>query len=355
MERYAILMAGGSGLRLWPFSRKKKPKQFISADSGPCMMLETLERIRPVVPPDNCFVVTSRTLEEITRSTLKGTVPESNIILEPMPKNTAACIAYAVFTLKSKGIDGVLCFFPADGYVKNRTEYCSAVSRAYAAAEHTEGLVVIGLKPSRPATGYGYLRIGPGRPDEARPVLRFVEKPDRSTAEKFLSSGDYLWNSGIVAGRLSSFSAHIRSFLPEHSRIFSEAMENPDGQAAGPSIQKAYSEIPDLSFDKGVLEKSGDIAAVEGNFDWDDIGSLEGLAVPLRPDPDGNRVKGAFFGVDTKDCIIYGNQTLVAAIGMENVVIALTDDAILVCPRSRAQDVKTLVERLKNSQYKQFS
>jgi hypothetical protein len=180
LERYAILMAGGSGLRLWPFSRKKKPKQFISADSGPCMMLETLERIRPVVPPDNCFVVTSRTLEEITRSTLKGTVPESNIILEPMPKNTAACIAYAVFTLKSKGIDGVLCFFPADGYVKNRTEYCSAVSRAYAAAEHTEGLVVIGLKPSRPATGYGYLRIGPGRPDEARPVLRFVEKPDRS-------------------------------------------------------------------------------------------------------------------------------------------------------------------------------
>jgi mannose-1-phosphate guanylyltransferase len=217
------------------------------------------------------------------------------------------------------------------------------------------GLVIIGITPSYPATGYGYIHVDLGQENKIYPVIRFVEKPDRETAEQFLSSGNYLWNSGIVAGRLSAFVSHIQSFLPKHYDGFSAFKDNLDGQDILPFVKKAYAEIPGISFDKGVLEKSNDIVAIKGDFDWNDIGSLESLAVSLPPDIDGNKVKGDFFSVDTKDCIIYGDKALVTAIGMRNVVIAITDDAVLVCPRDRVQDVKILTERLKNSRYKSLT
>ncbi len=319
------------------------------------MMLRTIERISPAVPLSNCFVVTNRNLAAMTEDALKGVIPASNLIVEPERKNTAACIAYSTFTLKSKGKDGVLCFFPADGYVKDQTAYRLAVKQACEAAEKTDGLVIIGITPSYPATGYGYIHVDLGQENKIYPVIRFVEKPDRETAEQFLSSGNYLWNSGIVAGRLSAFVSHIQSFLPKHYDGFSAFKDNLDGQDILPFVKKAYAEIPGISFDKGVLEKSNDIVAIKGDFDWNDIGSLESLAVSLPPDIDGNKVKGDFFSVDTKDCIIYGDKALVTAIGMRNVVIAITDDAVLVCPRDRVQDVKILTERLKNSRYKSLT
>ncbi len=347
-------MAGGAGSRLWPLSREKKPKQFISADGRRSMMLQTIERVGPVVPQSNRFVVTNRDLAALTEKTLEGIVPASNFILEPERKNTAACIAYSAFVLKNRGKDGVLCFFPADGYVKDQDAYRFAVERAFEAAENSDGLVVIGITPTFPATGYGYLHVDPAQKSEICPVLQFVEKPDQTTAEQFLFSGNYLWNSGIVAGRLSSFVSHVRSFLPEHYRAFSALLHGFGGQDISALTKKAYDGLSDISFDKGVLEKSGDIAAVRGDFDWDDIGSLESLAIALSPDADGNRVKGEFFSVDAKNCIVYGGEKLVAAVGVENMVIAVTDDAVLVCPRSRAQDVRSLVEQLKSSRYKIF-
>lgn len=347
-------MAGGAGSRLWPLSREKKPKQFISADGCQSMMFQTIERVGPVVPQNSRFVVTNRDLAAPTEKTLEGIVPASNFILEPERKNTAACIAYSAFVLRNRGKDGVLCFFPADGYVKNQDAYRLAVEQAFEVAENFDGLVVIGIAPTFPATGYGYLHVNPAQKSHMCPVVQFVEKPDRTTAEQFLSSGGYLWNSGIVAGKLSSFISHIRSFLPEYYRAFSVMLDGFDGQDSSALTKKAYNGLPGISFDKGVLEKSDDIAAVKGDFDWDDIGSLESLSVSLPSDVDGNRVKGEFFGIDSKNCIIYGGEKLVTAVGMENIVIAVTDDAVLVCPRDRAQDVRNLVEQLKNSRYKNF-
>ncbi len=352
MERYAVLMAGGVGSRLWPLSREKKPKQFLEADGQRSMMLRTIERISPAVSPGNRFVVTNRDLAAMTKAALEGDVPAPNLILEPARKNTAACIAYSVFALRNRGKDGTVCFFPADGYVKDQAAYRLAVERAFEAAEASEGLVIIGIKPAYPATGYGYLEVGAARKEAVCPVVRFVEKPDRAVAERFLAAGGYLWNSGIVAGRLSAFVSHIRSFLPVHYKGFS-GLTGASGDGDVPlSAESVYAGLPDVSFDKGVLEKSGDIAAVRGEFDWDDIGSLESLSVSLEPDADGNRVKGEFFGLGTKGCIVYGGDQLVAAVGLENLVVAVTDDAILICPRDRAQDVRTLVERMKDSRYR---
>lgn len=348
-------MAGGTGSRLWPISREKKPKQFICADGDKCMLIHTLERISQVVPLKNCFVITNQELAEITKKTLENQIPASNIIVEPLRKNTAACIAYAALLLYKKLKTGTVCFFPADGYIKDESEYRSAIRQAFQTAENTKGLVIIGIAPTYPATGYGYIEVDAQSQNEVCPVKKFTEKPDLEKAVRFLAEGCYWWNSGIVAGNLEAFANHIQQFLPEHYKMLSEAVNGAGEKNAGILLKDAYDRIPGISFDIGVLEQSADILAVKGLFDWDDIGSLDSLSVLLSEDSDGNKVKGNFVGIDTRDSIIYGNKALVTAIGMENTVIAVTDDAVLVCPRSRVQEVKYLVDRLKSGDYESYT
>jgi mannose-1-phosphate guanylyltransferase len=355
LEKYAVVMAGGTGSRLWPISREKRPKQFISAGGDKCMLIHTLERISQVVPLKNCFVVTSRELAEITQRTLEDQIPVSNIIIEPLRKNTAACISYAALLLYKKVKSGAVCFFPADGYIKDESEHRVAIRQAYKTAEDTSGLVIIGIAPTYPSTGYGYIKVDAESEKEIYPVKRFTEKPDSEKAARFLAEGNYWWNSGIVAGNLQAFADHIQLFLPEHYKELSEAVDGADGKDAGTLLKNAYAKIPSISFDIGVLEQSADVLAVKGLFDWDDIGSLDSLSVILSEDSDGNKVKGNFLGIDTKNSIIYGNKALVTAIGMDNTVIAVTDDAVLVCPRDRAQDVKHLVDRLKSGDFEGYT
>lgn len=348
-------MAGGVGSRLWPLSREKRPKQFINADGEKCMLLQTLERINPVVPPNNCFVITNQDLKDITLETLEGRIPPANIITEPLRRNTAACIAYAVFALKHKGKEGTVCFFPADGYVRDALAYRTAVELAYGAAGASDSLVIIGIPPTYPATGYGYLSVDTEEESGVYRVGEFREKPDLSTAEKLLSLGNYWWNSGIVAGRLDAFTAHIGAFLPDHEKAFSAVPNDSDRQDFILSLQQAYAGLPEISFDKGVLEKSKDILAVKGNFDWDDIGSLSSLAAAASPDANGNHMMGKFVGIDTRGSVIYAERPLVAAIGVENMVIAVTDDAVFICPKERTQEVRQLVDKLKENGYESYT
>lgn len=354
MKKYAVIMAGGTGSRLWPISREKKPKQFISADGDQCMLVQTIERIRQSVPLENCFVITNGNLLDITQNILRNMIPACNIITEPLRKNTAACISYASLLLKNKFEDGVICFFPADGYVKNKSAYQTAIDQAYKTAENSNSLVIIGITPSYPATGYGYIEVNADNDSGQYPVVEFVEKPDYKTAEGFLSLGNYWWNSGIVAGRLDTFLDHVKLFLPVHYHEFSVAIRSTHGQDVFECVKKAYDRIPNISFDKGVLEKSSKILAIKGVFDWDDIGNLESLAISLNPDEKGNMAKGKFLGIDTRDSIIYSGEKLVTAIGISNMVIAVTDDAVLICPRSRVQDIKMLVDLLKDKDYQIF-
>ncbi len=351
MEKYAVIMAGGSGSRLWPLSRENRPKQFIRAGGDESMLIRTLEQIRQVVPAENCFIITNRNLQEITRKTLGDSIPASNILFEPLRKNTAACISYSVFLLKERVGSGLACFFPADSYVKDQAAYHDAVEQTFDAAEKTGRLIVIGINPTYPATGYGYIHVDPNR-EGPYPVSEFKEKPNQEKAMEYFESGDYWWNSGIIAGNLNEFQEKIKLFLPEHYREFSGLTNDPDGQD---SAEKAFRMLPDISFDEGVLEKAKDLVAVRGRFDWDDIGNLESLSVTLKPDDSGNRVNGKFIGIDTGDSVVYGGKLLVAAIGLKDMVIAVTDDAVLVCPKDRVQDVKKLVEHLKTSEYEQYT
>jgi mannose-1-phosphate guanylyltransferase len=353
LKQYAVIMAGGTGSRLWPLSRENKPKQFISVEGSKCMLVQTVERICEIIPAERCFIITNQTLLAITRDTVKDLIPVSNIILEPERKNTAACIAYASLLLKEKIGSGILCFVPADGYVINRTGYRSAIERAYRAAENTSGLVIIGVTPSYPATGYGYIQTDAGTEadDQVYQVKHFTEKPDHDTAKAFLSSGDFLWNSGILLGTVDTITDNIKSFIPEHFEKISQAVKHESEPDFYSYIERAYREIQEISFDKGVLEKSGGIHVVKGNFDWDDIGSLDALCKTFRSDSMGNSIQGEHMGLDTSNSVIYSEQGLVATIGVENMIIAHTGDTVLVCSKDRAQDVKSLVEMLKINGY----
>jgi mannose-1-phosphate guanylyltransferase len=354
MKQYAVIMAGGTGSRLWPVSREKKPKQFICVDGEQSMLAGTIQRIGRVVPPQNIYVVTSRDLTRMTRKTLKDQIPDSNIIIEPNRKNTAACISYTALLLLQRLEKGTVCFFPADGYVQDVSAYADAVGQVYTAAENSDGLVILGIEPSFPATGYGYINVCEKSDEGTYPVKKFVEKPDRATAKKFLVSGGYLWNSGIVAGKLEVLAAQIRKYLPVHYQVLTKALEKGGKKNLDRRVRQAYQAIPSLSFDKGVLEQSEKILAVKGCYDWDDIGSLDRLSVTFCPDSNGNKVKGKFFGMDTHDCVIYGTKPLIAAIGVQDLIMVATDDAVFVCPKDRVQDVKRLTERLKLSEYKKY-
>jgi mannose-1-phosphate guanylyltransferase len=353
MEKYVVIMAGGSGTRLWPLSRETRPKQFICIDDGNCMLVQTIERMCEIVPADKCFIITNKNLQNITRSTVKDLIPYSNIILEPEKKNTAACIALATSILKERFGEGLVCFVPADGYVKDHKAYKDAIELAYITAERTKDLVIIGITPTYPATGYGYIEVN-NDIDAQRisSVLKFIEKPDLQTAKKLVSSGDFLWNGGVLVGSIAAILNSIKTFLPEHENKISEAVKHADEEDGTTYIEDAYTEIQNISFDNGVLEKNDSTHVVSGLFDWDDIGSIDALSKTLNSDADGNVIKGKYLGIDTSNSVIVsGEDTLIATIGIDNMIIASTKDAILVCPRNKAQDIKTLVEMLKINGY----
>lgn len=355
MEKFAVIMAGGSGTRLWPLSREIRPKQFISMADGSCMLIQTIERMCEIVPADKCFVITSKELLDVTWETVRELIPYSNIILEPERKNTAACIAFATLQLKKKFGEGLLCFVPADGYVKDHKSYKRSIESAYEAAERTNNLVIIGITPTYPSTGYGYIQIE--NDDDAErvlTVLKFIEKPDLETARKLISSGEFLWNGGILVGSMDAIIDNLRAYLPDHVSKLSEAVDHANEERGNTYIEEAYNEIKNISFDTGVLEKSRNISVVNGFFDWDDIGSIDALSKTFDTDAEGNTVKGKHIGIDTSNSIIFGEDTLIATVGIDNVIIACTKDAILICPRDRAQDVKLLVEKIKSSEFKKL-
>lgn len=352
MDKFAVIMAGGSGTRLWPLSREARPKQFINNEDGSCMLVQTIERICEIVPSGKCFIITNEELKEITWETVKGLLPYSNIITEPIRKNTAACIALATLQLKKKFGEGLVCFVPADGYVKDTKGYKKSIENAYEAAEKTNNLVIIGITPTYPSTGYGYIQIDNDTESEkVLSVLKFIEKPDLDTAKKLISSGEFLWNGGILAGSMDAIINSLRVYLPDHVVKLSEAVEHMNDADGSIYTEKAYNEIQNISFDNGVLEKCMGISAVRGVFDWDDIGSIDALSKTMKTDDMGNTVKGRHLGIDTSNSVILGEDTLIATIGIENIIIASTKDAILICPRNRAQDVKKIVDKIKNSEF----
>lgn len=357
MKTYGVIMAGGGGTRFWPLSRQKRPKQLLNLSGKDIMVNETIDRIAQIAEREDIFIVTNTSQAELMKKETRGKMRPDHILAEPAARNTAACIGYAAMEIVKKYEDGIMCIVPSDHFIKDTEEYATVMKAAVAAAEDTDMLVTIGIRPSFPATGYGYIKTIPGSEQEIgemgksySKVEEFVEKPDEETAGSYLADGNYTWNSGMFIWKASTILKKFEALLPDIYSCLEEIGAAMGTEQEAEVIERVYPEIPKISIDYGIMERCKDVLTIPGDFGWNDIGSLDMLGVVKEEDENGNVLYGEQVNLDTQNCIIYGTDKLIATIGIENLIVVQTGDAILVCGKDKAQDVKKVVDILRENE-----
>ena len=359
---YTVIMAGGKGTRFWPLSTEDKPKQLLSLVGDTSLLQQTVARIAPLMPPADIYVVTRESLVSATEHHLPD-LPTENIIVEPVGRNTLPCIGLAALYLKKwKGDNVVMAVLPADSVIQDQKRFRRLLQYAEEVATSGDVLITFGVPPNRVETGYGYMHLGAAAhtADDCRAfqVRQFVEKPDRETAEKYLESRKYLWNSGMFVWRVDLIIDAIKTYQPS---IYQQLMEI--DAAIGTAneaevISYAYSQIESVSVDYGVMEKAEDVLVIPADIGWNDVGSWGAMRELFERDASGNAVRGKHLGIDTQDCVIVNQAALspdavgdrlIATIGVSDLVIVESNHGVLVCPIDRVQEVKDLVEKLENS------
>ncbi len=340
---YAIIMAGGSGERFWPLSTPDRPKQFLRLVGAKSLLQSTVERIEALIPIDRQLVVagelhTARIREELPE------LPPMNLICEPVGRNTAACIGLGSLFLERRDPDAIAVVLPADHHVEEISAFRASLERAVTLAQEKKGTVVIGIKPDRPETGYGYMHVGSKMLQDIYPVLRFREKPDAETARRFVAAGDYFWNTGIFIWENWTLQQLLKTHLPAHWSGLEQIRSALGTPAYHEVLARVYPTMEKVSVDHGVLEKAENMYMVHGRFGWDDLGSWTALERVLAADEAKNVVIGRHVGLDTSDCIIYGQEgKVVGTIGLRDLIIAETEHGLLICPKSRLQDIRNLL------------
>lgn len=341
-------MAGGRGERFWPKSRNSCPKQFLSLTSdGETMIQKTVNRLRPLVDAKDIFIVTNAAYIGLVKDQLPD-VPAENILAEPCARNTAPCIAFAAAVIGRKYDDAIMLVLPSDHLIGYENIYIKTLKKAVAVAEQGKNLVTIGITPTYPEIGYGYINFGEEKGD-AYQVERFVEKPDLPTAKKYLSSGKYLWNSGMFVWKISSIMANMKEFMPdvaEGAERIAASFGTPDFEEV---LVREFTAFPSESVDFGIMEKASDIYTLPGSFGWDDVGSWLAVERINETDENKNFISGDVIAVDAERTTVCGGKRLIAAIGTEDLVIVDTDDVLLVCSKNNTQDVKKVIAQLKEN------
>jgi mannose-1-phosphate guanylyltransferase len=345
---YAVIMAGGSGTRFWPRSREAWPKQLLNLVNDRSMLQNTVDRMTALVPKENLYVVATRLHAEAIREQLRD-LPPGNILIEPKGKNTAPCIGLAALYVRRRDPEAVMVALPADHLIQDEPEFLRLLRKAAELATRHDALVTLGIQPSYPSTGYGYIQFGePVAGDgEAFWVRTFAEKPTYEVAKRFLESGDFLWNSGIFIWKVSTILQQIEEHLPELYEGLLEIEAKLGTPAEEETVHRVYCQIRSISIDYGVMEKAQRVIVLKATFGWNDLGSWEEIYKISRKDADGNAVTGEVLPLDTKNCLIDSPHRLIATLGVEDLVIVDAGDAILICRRDRAQDVRELVELMK--------
>ncbi len=349
-------MAGGSGTRFWPLSRVKYPKQLISLAGEQSLVQQTVHRLAGLIPPRRILVVTAASQADAIRQQLPQ-IPTQNILVEPVGRNTAPCIALAALYLKKLDPKAVMAVMPADHLIQHTDEFKQALLMAASLANADDCLVTLGVEPRSPHTGYGYILLA----DEIAPLARlkaykvkaFTEKPEFAKAKKYVAAGA-LWNSGIFVWRSEVILAALERHLPDIYKPLlgiEPALGIPQQES---SLAGVYPRLPSISIDYGIMEKYSNTVVVKGDLGWNDVGSWTSLREVLPADDNGNVTLGEHLGLDSKNIILHSPHKPVATIGLENIIIVETEDVLLVCDADRAQDIKQMVDMLKNKGLEEY-
>ena len=362
-DMYGLIMAGGVGKRFWPMSRNKSPKQFLSLFSDQSMIQMACDRLQPLIRPENIFIITNKRQVRLAERHLPG-IPVENIIGEPIGKDTAPCIGLGALFAETLDPEAVQIVLPADHLITNVPEFQRILTLAAELASHKDCLITIGIKPTRPETGYGYIQWDQKPTDELLPnqfrskgflkVKAFAEKPNLTTAQRFIESGDFLWNSGIFIWKARVILQEIEEHLPELYDSLTDVKAHLNKRGFRRSLITAYREINSISIDYGVMEKSQNVFMLKGDFGWSDVGSWEEYYRLREHDANGNVVIGRSELRNAKNNLVISDKNLIAAIGIEDMVIVNVDNAVLVCPRNKVQNIKEIVDYLTRKDVQEY-
>jgi len=349
----SVIMAGGIGARFWPLSRRDNPKQFLSLTGSLSLIEETMNRVRRLSDPEDIYIITSQKYTDRLQG-LFSDIPAANIIYEPVQRNTAPCIGLAAAVIQKRSPGSVMAVFPADHLIGNEKAFTTCVVEAAQIATERDVLVTIGVEPDRPETGYGYIQtageINPG----CRRVRTFAEKPNLATAQRFLESGDFLWNAGIFIWRTDFFVENLRKHLEEVHDVIEEIQEAVDTPDFNSVLQQAFPRSPSVSVDHGILEISTQVAVIHADFPWSDVGTWQEAYLRSQKDTDDNVIQGEVITVNSTGSYVQGDKRLIALVGVKDVVVIDTGDAILVADRNKVQDVGKVVELLRDEERTEY-
>lgn len=352
---HTVVLAGGAGTRFWPASRRALPKQLLplTGEADGALIAQTVRRVEALCPPERVWIATGAHLLHATRQALPW-LPERAFLGEPLARNTAPCIAWAAAVVARHDPEAIVMVLPSDHHISQPSEFREVLRRAVSSA--ASAITTVGIRPTRPETGFGYIELGAERSDGSYDVARFVEKPNRETATQYVESGRYLWNSGMFFFRASELLAAVERYAPQIASGIAEieaaAKRGPEAEQA--ATRAAFEQFPSISIDYAVMEKVTPLRVVPGSFGWSDLGSWESAWELAKKDADGNSVQPQAVYVDARNNLVMdlrsgAQDKVLALVGVENLCVVQTDDALLVIPRERSQDVRRVVDALNTS------